>query len=73
MVITLSGSVLFVSNKSELLAGARLKLDEVANALTRQDSESKISGGRGTPIHKAAPFTMKSSRRDVPRRFAITS
>jgi outer membrane protein OmpA-like peptidoglycan-associated protein len=42
MVITLSGSVLFVSNKSDLLAGAQVKLNDVADALTKQDSESKI-------------------------------
>jgi outer membrane protein OmpA-like peptidoglycan-associated protein len=42
MVITLSGSVLFQSNKADLLPGAQVKLDEVADALTKQDSESKI-------------------------------
>ena len=42
MVITLSGSVLFTSNHSDLLPGAQIKLDAVAQALTQQDSESKI-------------------------------
>lgn len=42
MVITLSGSVLFVSNKATLLPEAQLKLNDVANALTKQDPESKI-------------------------------
>ena len=42
MVITLSGSVLFVTNKSDLLPGAQVKLTQVADALTQQDSESKI-------------------------------
>jgi outer membrane protein OmpA-like peptidoglycan-associated protein len=42
MVITLSGSVLFISNKSDLLPGAQVKLNNVADALTKQDSESKI-------------------------------
>lgn len=42
MVITLSGSVLFASAKSELLPAAQLKLNDVANALTREDPLSKI-------------------------------
>lgn len=42
MVITLSGGVLFASNKSELLPAAHRKLDEVANALTKQNPDSKI-------------------------------
>lgn len=42
MVITLSGSVLFASAKSDLLPGARVKLGEVADALSKQDPLSKI-------------------------------
>jgi outer membrane protein OmpA-like peptidoglycan-associated protein len=42
MVITLSGSVLFVSAKSDLLPTARIKLNEVADALAKQDPLSKI-------------------------------
>jgi outer membrane protein OmpA-like peptidoglycan-associated protein len=42
MVITLSGSVLFTSGRSDLLPAAQLKLNEVAAALTQQDPESKI-------------------------------
>lgn len=42
MVITLSGSVLFASAKSDLLPGAQVKLNEVAEALTKQDPDSKI-------------------------------
>ena len=42
MVITLSGSVLFASAKYELLPAAQLKLNDVANALTREDPLSKI-------------------------------
>jgi len=42
MVITLSGGVLFVTNKADLLPTAQLKLNEVADALTKQDTESKI-------------------------------
>jgi outer membrane protein OmpA-like peptidoglycan-associated protein len=42
LVITLSGSVLFASAKSDLLPGARVKLNEVAEALSKQDPLSKI-------------------------------
>jgi len=42
MVITLSGSVLFTSAKSDLSPGAQLKLNDVANALTREDPVSKM-------------------------------
>jgi outer membrane protein OmpA-like peptidoglycan-associated protein len=42
MVITLNGSVLFASGKSELLPAAQAKLAEVANALTKQDPDAKI-------------------------------
>jgi outer membrane protein OmpA-like peptidoglycan-associated protein len=42
MVITLSGSVLFESGKSELLPAAQVKLNEVADALIKQDKESTI-------------------------------
>jgi len=42
MVITLSGSVLFASGKSELLPSAQAKLSEVANALTQQNPDASI-------------------------------
>lgn len=42
MVITLSGGVLFASAKSELLPSALVKLNNVAEALTQQDPDSKI-------------------------------
>lgn len=42
MVITLSGSVLFASGKWALLPAARLKLNEVAKALTQDDRISNI-------------------------------
>jgi outer membrane protein OmpA-like peptidoglycan-associated protein len=54
MVITLSGSVLFTSGKSELLPAAQLKLNEVAKALTEQDPEATMvveghTDSQGTP------------------------
>jgi outer membrane protein OmpA-like peptidoglycan-associated protein len=42
MVITLSGSVLFASGKYDLLPAAQIKLNEVAEALTKQDPDSNI-------------------------------
>jgi outer membrane protein OmpA-like peptidoglycan-associated protein len=41
-VITLSGSVIFASGKSDLLPAARNKLSEVATALSQNEAESKI-------------------------------
>ncbi|HEV8548722.1 MAG TPA: OmpA family protein [Polyangiaceae bacterium] len=42
MVITLSGAVLFTSARSDLSPGAQLKLNDVANALTKEDPVSKM-------------------------------
>jgi outer membrane protein OmpA-like peptidoglycan-associated protein len=42
MVITLSGAVLFVTAKWDLLPTAQTKLNDVANALTKEDPTSKI-------------------------------
>ncbi len=42
MVITLSGAVLFTSGKADLLPAAEVKLQEVAEALIKQDPDAKI-------------------------------
>ncbi|MGO8995636.1 MAG: OmpA family protein [Polyangiaceae bacterium] len=42
MVITLSGEVLFPSGESSLLQGAMVKLNDVADALTKSSPESRI-------------------------------
>lgn len=42
MILTLSGSVLFASAKSELLPSAQVKLNQVAEVLIKQDPDSKI-------------------------------
>lgn len=42
MVITLSGNVLFETNKAKLFPNAEAKLDDVARALTQQDPDSQI-------------------------------
>jgi outer membrane protein OmpA-like peptidoglycan-associated protein len=43
MVITISGQVLFASNQSTLLPTATVKLDEVANALTKGNPDANIT------------------------------
>ena len=43
MVITLSGSVLFASNKSTLLSAANTKLNEVADALIKGNPDANIT------------------------------
>jgi outer membrane protein OmpA-like peptidoglycan-associated protein len=42
MVITLTGGVLFETAKADLLPSAQAKLSEVADALTKQDPDSRI-------------------------------
>lgn len=42
MIITLSGSILFESAKWDLLPSAQLKLNDVANALIKEDPLSKM-------------------------------
>jgi outer membrane protein OmpA-like peptidoglycan-associated protein len=42
MVITLSGNVLFETNKSRLFPGAQQRLDEVARALSQQSPDAQI-------------------------------
>jgi outer membrane protein OmpA-like peptidoglycan-associated protein len=63
MVITLSGGVLFVSNKADLLPGAQVKLNEVADALTKSDSESKIVVEGHTDSQGGAPYNQELSQR----------
>jgi outer membrane protein OmpA-like peptidoglycan-associated protein len=42
LVITLSGSILFASNKYALLETAKTKLDQVAEALKAQDGDKRM-------------------------------
>lgn len=62
MVITLSGSVLFTSGKSDLLPAAQLKLNDVAKALTEQDPESKMVVEGHTDSQGALAFNQKLSQ-----------
>jgi outer membrane protein OmpA-like peptidoglycan-associated protein len=63
MVITLSGGVLFASNRSELLPSAQAKLDEVASALTKNDPDSSIVVEGHTDSQGGAAYNQDLSQR----------
>ena len=63
LVITLSGSVLFLTNKSDLLPAAQVKLGEVADALTREDTDSKIVVEGYTDSQGGADYNQALSQR----------
>jgi len=62
MVITLSGSVLFTSAKWDLSPGAQLKLNDVANALVKEDPVSKIVVEGHTDSQGGAPYNQELSQ-----------
>ena len=62
MVITLSGSVLFSSAKWDLLPAAQMKLNDVANALTKEDPHSKIVVEGHTDSQGAAAYNQELSQ-----------
>ncbi len=63
MVITLSGAVLFESAKWALLPGAQTKLNEVADALTKQDKDSTIIVEGHTDSQGAAAMNQELSQK----------
>ena len=63
LVITLSGSVLFTSGRSTLLANARPKLDEVAAALQQSEAEKFIVEGHTDSVGSEATNEELSYRR----------
>jgi outer membrane protein OmpA-like peptidoglycan-associated protein len=63
MVITLSGGVLFVTAKSELLPAAQVKLNEVADALTKQDPDSTMVVEGHTDSQGAAAMNQELSQK----------
>ena len=63
MVITLSGSVLFASAKSDVLPDAYTKLSDVAKALSEQDTDSKITVEGYTDSQGGATFNQDLSQR----------
>jgi len=74
MVITLSGSVLFASAKSDLLPAAQLKLNDVANALVKEDPISKIVVEGHTDSQGSAAYNQELSQRraQVVRDYLVT-
>jgi len=62
MVITLSGGVLFVSAKYDLLPQAQAKLSDVANVLSKQDPDSKIVVQGYTDSQGGASFNQDLSQ-----------
>jgi len=74
MVITLSGSVLFASAKSDLLPAAQAKLNEVANALTKEDPVSRMvveghTDSQGQPSYNQ---DLSQRRAQVVRDYLVT-
>jgi outer membrane protein OmpA-like peptidoglycan-associated protein len=63
MVITLSGSILFATNKSDLLPSAQVKLNEVAEALSKQDSKSTMVVEGYTDSQGSASYNQDLSQR----------
>lgn len=63
LVITLSGSVLFASGKSELLSGAQVRLDSVAQTLTQQDADSRVVVEGHTDSQGAMSYNQELSQR----------
>jgi len=74
MVITLSGGVLFVSGKSELLPTAQAKLAQVAEALTKEDPDSRIVVEGHTDSQGSADLnqSLSTARAESVRSFLIT-
>jgi len=73
MVITLDGSVLFVSGKAELLPIARQKLDQVATALDDTAPEQKIvvEGHTDSNGSDASNLKLSQDRADAVRVYLI--
>lgn len=74
MVITLDGSVLFVSAKSELLPIAQKKLDDVAKALADTDEKQKIvvEGHTDSNGNDDSNLRLSQSRADSVRSYLIS-
>ncbi|HEY6723254.1 MAG TPA: OmpA family protein [Polyangiaceae bacterium] len=74
MVITLSGGVLFTSAKSDLLPAAQMKLNDVANALIKEDPISKIVVEGHTDSQGSAAYNQDLSQRraQVVRDYLVT-
>jgi len=74
IVITLSGSVLFASSKAQLLPGAQIKLDGVAQTLSQQDRNSKLVVEGHTDSQGAVAYnqTLSDQRAQVVREYLVS-
>ncbi|MEO8799675.1 MAG: OmpA family protein [Polyangiaceae bacterium] len=74
MVITLNGSVLFASAKSDLLPAAQTKLQNVADVLTKQDKNSKmvVQGFTDSTGAKAFNETLSQKRAESVRSYLVS-
>jgi outer membrane protein OmpA-like peptidoglycan-associated protein len=74
MVITLSGSVLFASAQWDLLPSAQAKLADIANALTKQDPDSKMVVEGYTDSQGGAAFNqdLSQKRADAVRTYLVS-
>ncbi len=72
MVITLSGSVLFRSNKSELMPGAQKRLDQVAEALAAKDRDVVVEGHTDSQGKQANNMELSQRRAESVRTYLIS-
>lgn len=73
LVITLSGSVVFASNKSVLLPAAQTKLDQVTKALlTKKDRTLVIEGHTDSQGSNASNQVLSQQRADAVRTYMIS-
>lgn len=74
LVITLSGSVLFTTGKTDLLPIAREKLEKVAEVLQQQDPNKKIvvEGHTDSIGTEAANMNLSQRRADAVREFLVS-
>jgi len=72
-VITLSGNVLFASNKSQLLPGAQNSLSQVAEAIKPQDDKKVLNrrSHRLARLRRDEPSAVQGARR-LSRAFLTT-
>ncbi len=72
MVITLSGSVLFASDKSELLGTAKTKLNQVADSLKQDGRDITILGHTDSQGNEDYNVKLSQRRADAVRQYLIS-
>ena len=72
MVITLSGSVLFRSNKSELMPSAQQRLDQVAEALASKGRDVLVEGHTDSQGSQATNVNLSQRRAESVRTYLIS-